>query len=81
MRRFIVYERSLCQSYRSAVQQGADYCSFDTEDEARRECVECTSRFGIGAFYIDSEEGRLSDPVAGKAFGLDALGLGASNPM
>lgn len=50
-----------------------------------RAITDCDARvaiaFGIGAFYIDSEEGRLSDPVAGKAFGLDALGLGASNPM
>lgn len=81
MDRFIVYERSLCQSYRSAVLRGADYCSFDAEGEARRECIECMNHFDLNAFYIDTEAGLLSDPIAEKSFKLDELGLVESDLM
>lgn len=75
MERFVVYERSLCQSYRSAVLRGEHYCSFATEEDAREECVSAMEHFELNAFYVDTRTGRLCDPVAERAYVLEELGL------
>lgn len=76
MERFVVYERSLCQSYRSAVLRGAHYCSFAAEGDARDECVSTMECFELNTFYVDTSEGRLCDPVAERSYRLHEVGLG-----
>lgn len=75
MERFIIYERSLCQSYRNAVLRGAHYCSLATEEDASEECISTMECFELNTFYVDTEAGRLCDPVAERSYSLDELGL------
>lgn len=60
--RYVVYERSLLHSYRSALRDGITYGASDDPAEAMG-LLDTVLGYGLGGFVYDTEENALRDPV------------------
>lgn len=60
--RYVVYERSLLHSYRSALRDGNAYGASDDPDEAMG-LLDTVLEYGLSGFVYDTEENAVRDPV------------------
>lgn len=60
--RYVVYERSLLYSYRSALRDGITYGASDDPDEAMG-LLDMVLEYGLSGFVYDTEEKAVRDPV------------------
>lgn len=60
--RYVVYERSLLHSYRSALRDGITYGASDDAGEAMG-LLDTVLEYGLSGFVYDTEENAVRDPV------------------
>lgn len=60
--RYVVYERSLLHSYRSALRDGITYGASDDAEEAMG-LLDGVLAFGLSAFIYDTERDAVRDPL------------------
>lgn len=78
--RYVVYERSLLHSYRSALRDAITYGASDDPDEAMG-LLDTVLEYGLSGFVYDTEVNAVRDPVRsgparGPAPARPALGCG-----
>ena len=60
--RYVVYERSLLNSYRSALRDGIAYGASDDPDEAMG-LLDTVLEYGLSGFVYDTERNAVRDPL------------------
>lgn len=60
--RYVVYERSLLHSYRSALRDGIAYGASDDLDEAMG-LLDTVLEYGLSGFVYDTERNAARDPL------------------
>lgn len=60
--RYVVYERSLLHSYRSALRDGIAYGASDDPDEAMG-LLDTVLEYGLSGFVYDTERNAARDPL------------------
>lgn len=60
--RYVVYERGLLHSYRSALRDGIAYGASDDPDEAMG-LLDTVLEYGLSGFVYDTERNAVRDPL------------------